>query len=164
MTLTATLAFIARRWAGCCIKAVSDKSLMHTLLARLLRLGPGDPPARRARAAAANSAALRQHFSELTGTFLTPFAAFWLRASASSGCPAPAALQPHRLPGGVGSVQLPFCPLRALWEPGKLPEGHRHSADDEMSLHQPLILCEDLAGVPSRSSAMSIDAVMSKGA
>ncbi|CAK0733784.1 hypothetical protein CVIRNUC_000332 [Coccomyxa viridis] len=69
------------------------------LLDRLLRLGASDPPARRARAAAANSAALRQHFGDLTGAFLTPFTAFWRPVGPPPGSgPVPVQGAPHLPP------------------------------------------------------------------
>ena len=83
----------------CCNKAKSDKSTKHVLPARLLRLGASDPPARRARAAAANSAALRQHFGDLTGAFLTPFTAFWRPVGPPPGSgPVPVQGAPHLPP------------------------------------------------------------------
>ena len=48
----------------------------HTLLARLLPIQAEDAPEKRARSAAANSAALRRHFGDLTTVFLLPFAPY----------------------------------------------------------------------------------------
>ncbi|KAK9810174.1 hypothetical protein WJX72_006112 [[Myrmecia] bisecta] len=48
----------------------------NKLLERLLRVTPADPPAKAARIALANSAALHHHFTELTLALLEPFAQF----------------------------------------------------------------------------------------
>lgn len=47
------------------------------LLARLLPSRPEDGPEKAARAAEANSAALRRHFAELTAAFLAPFSSLF---------------------------------------------------------------------------------------
>lgn len=66
---------------------------------RLLQLEAGISPARRAQVAAANSAALRRHFGELTGAFLLPFMAFWRPAGPPPGSgPVPVQGAPHLPP------------------------------------------------------------------
>ena len=78
---------------------MSELSTKHVLPARLLRLNKSEPPARRARAAAANSAALRQHFSDLTSAFLAPFTAFWRPVGPPPGSgPVPVQGAPHLPP------------------------------------------------------------------
>lgn len=54
------------------------------LLARLLTCRPEDGPEKTQRAAAANSAALRRHFAELTTAFLAPFDALFQPVRRSS--------------------------------------------------------------------------------
>jgi hypothetical protein len=71
----------------------------HGCQHRLLRPTSHDPPGRSSRLAAANSAALRQHFGELTSAFLAPFAAFWQPTPPPPGTvPVPVQGPPHLPP------------------------------------------------------------------
>ncbi|CAL8466888.1 g6424 [Coccomyxa elongata] len=71
----------------------------RSLLERLLRPTSQDAPGRSSRLAAANSAALRQHFGELTCAFLAPFAAFWQPTPPPPGNgPVPVQGPPHLPP------------------------------------------------------------------
>ena len=84
---------------------------------RLLKPDARDPPARRARVAAANSAALRLHFGELTGALLQPFTTFWRPVGPPPGTgPVPVQGAPHLPPFShtdflVSLAQQPFPPV-----------------------------------------------------
>ncbi len=75
------------------------EELLSVVLHRLLRPTSQDAPGRSSRLAAANSAALRQHFGELTCAFLAPFAAFWQPTPPPPGNgPVPVQGPPHLPP------------------------------------------------------------------
>lgn len=83
-----------------CYNAVGNSEKQFGFVARLLPPPPpGAPPERLARVAAANSAAIRKHFAELTGALLAPLDVCTRPvAPPQGGAPLPHAPPPHLPP------------------------------------------------------------------
>jgi hypothetical protein len=78
-----------QHWEGCSALLPCPRPLTRpatALLARLLPARPEDGPEKARRAADANSAALRRHFTELTGAFLEPFSSLFQLVGYGCGC------------------------------------------------------------------------------
>lgn len=93
----------------------------RALLARLLPINTEDSPEKRVRSAAANSAALRRHFGELTTAFLLPFAPYVSPQLPPEGDGPLPASGPPLLPAFSHSAFLEALPVRFSYVEKRVP-------------------------------------------